>query len=448
MSADDRPHVLLVNPWIYDFAAYDLWMFPLGLLHLARRLESVSRMSMLNLLARDTAVPRRKADRSITAAYGTGFFIKEPMAKPWCAGKYPERIFFRYGLPPRFAERRLPRRCPDIILVTSGMTYWYRGVAETIAWLRRFYPKTPLVLGGIYATLCAEHARRHSGADEVVAGGAAASLSGLARRYLGIELPMPDAWVFPQVELLSVRSAVPLRLSEGCPFRCSYCASRQLAGEFRQCAPERAVEFVRACIERHGTRDFIFYDDALLYRAERLIKPFLTALAESHLPARFHTPNGMHARYLDAELAGLMRRAGFMTIRLSFDSAGDFFAQRSDGKVGREHLKAALGYLTEAGFTKRQVGVYTLIGFPGQTPAMIREDMRFIRSLGARIELSSYALVPGTGEWKDSLAAGLLSEETDLLELGHTLFPVAHAGFPADMLRGLRREAAAWNRAP
>lgn len=31
--------ILLINPWIYDFAAYDLWMKPLGLLYIAGFLE-------------------------------------------------------------------------------------------------------------------------------------------------------------------------------------------------------------------------------------------------------------------------------------------------------------------------------------------------------------------------------------------------------------------------
>ena len=31
----DVPHILLVNPWIHDFAAYDFWAKPLGLLTLA-----------------------------------------------------------------------------------------------------------------------------------------------------------------------------------------------------------------------------------------------------------------------------------------------------------------------------------------------------------------------------------------------------------------------------
>ena len=34
------PFILLINPWIYDFAAYDLWSKPLGLLYIAALLKS------------------------------------------------------------------------------------------------------------------------------------------------------------------------------------------------------------------------------------------------------------------------------------------------------------------------------------------------------------------------------------------------------------------------
>ena len=33
------PHILLINPWVTDFAAYNFWIKPLGLLHIASRLR-------------------------------------------------------------------------------------------------------------------------------------------------------------------------------------------------------------------------------------------------------------------------------------------------------------------------------------------------------------------------------------------------------------------------
>ena len=33
--------ILLVNPWIYDFAAYDLWVKPLGLLYIGATAKEI-----------------------------------------------------------------------------------------------------------------------------------------------------------------------------------------------------------------------------------------------------------------------------------------------------------------------------------------------------------------------------------------------------------------------
>jgi len=35
MNQKKSPPLLLINPWIYDFAAYDFWAKPLGFLYLA-----------------------------------------------------------------------------------------------------------------------------------------------------------------------------------------------------------------------------------------------------------------------------------------------------------------------------------------------------------------------------------------------------------------------------
>ncbi|MBC7189566.1 hypothetical protein H5U35_05050, partial [Candidatus Aerophobetes bacterium] len=46
-------NVLLINPWIYDFAAYDLWVKPLGLLRIASFLEEFGhKVYLLNCLDR------------------------------------------------------------------------------------------------------------------------------------------------------------------------------------------------------------------------------------------------------------------------------------------------------------------------------------------------------------------------------------------------------------
>jgi hypothetical protein len=48
---EKKPNILLINPWIYDFAAHDLWSKPLGLLMLAGLLRAQGyNLSLLDCL--------------------------------------------------------------------------------------------------------------------------------------------------------------------------------------------------------------------------------------------------------------------------------------------------------------------------------------------------------------------------------------------------------------
>jgi len=53
--------VLLINPWIYDFAAYDEWVKPLGLLYIGTFLEKFGyRVSLINCMDRHHPLLKEK----------------------------------------------------------------------------------------------------------------------------------------------------------------------------------------------------------------------------------------------------------------------------------------------------------------------------------------------------------------------------------------------------
>ena len=56
---------------------------------------------------------------------------------------------------------------PDAVLVGCNMTYWYPGAVEAARVVGERWPGVPVVLGGIYATLCTDHARRHIDAQVI-----------------------------------------------------------------------------------------------------------------------------------------------------------------------------------------------------------------------------------------------------------------------------------------
>ena len=62
-----RLRILLVNPWIYDFAAYNLWVRPLGLLKVAEFLSAFDvELSFIDCM-----------DSLGSRHYGTGSYRRE-----------------------------------------------------------------------------------------------------------------------------------------------------------------------------------------------------------------------------------------------------------------------------------------------------------------------------------------------------------------------------------
>ncbi|MBW2657576.1 MAG: cobalamin-dependent protein [Deltaproteobacteria bacterium] len=186
MCAFARPHILLVNPWIHDFAAYDFWAKPLGLLQLAGILQRHG-IPVAYIDCLDRFHPCSTASDQ-PLRHGRGPYRKTPIPKP--AGlEDVERTYSRYGIKKSWFRESLDKtEKPDLILVTSLMTYWYPGVQETIQAIKFRYPDVPVVLGGVYASLCYEHAKQHSGADRVVAGPGEAYLLDLVHEFTGYKV--------------------------------------------------------------------------------------------------------------------------------------------------------------------------------------------------------------------------------------------------------------------
>jgi radical SAM superfamily enzyme YgiQ (UPF0313 family) len=408
--------VLLLNPWIYDFAAHNLWTEPLGLLTVGAVLRTCGyEVTLIDCLASHPGAPRSRPN-------GSGKFLKTELPKPDLLAFIPRR-FGRYGLPlDQFESALAAVPSPDLVMVTSGMTYWYPGVVEAVARVRAHFGAVPVALGGVYATLCPDHARRCSGADTVITGPGVIAALRWADALTGRDSDPdrhadPGVWPAPAHELAE-RSYAGVLTSWGCPYRCTYCASRRLHPAYVRREPTAVVAELVACIER-GVHDVAFYDDALLLDAQEHLVPLLEGvLAHGRMPLRFHTPNGLHARHVTADLAALMRRAGFATVRLSLETINPYRQRATGAKVSTDDVARAVRHLRAAGFGASEVGVYILVGLPGQPLAEAEETVRFVHRLGVQAKLALFSPIPGTPDGDRALPEG-----ADPLLHNDTVFP-------------------------
>ena len=444
--AKDAPHILLINPWIHDFAAFDFWAKPMGLLTIAGILRAhgitVSYLDCLNRFH------PRSAKSDPWARYGRGPYLKTRILKPAGLHDVP-RHYSRYGIKPQWFQADLLNLTqPDLVLVTSLMTYWYPGVQETIANIRSVFPQTPIVLGGIYARLCNDHARSYSGADHVAVDPAENSLLSLVEKFTGFSTRLAfdptelDAYPYPAFDLQATINYIPLLTGRGCPFDCAYCASRFLEPRRLMRSPESVIEEIKYWHRSHRISDFVLYDDAFLVDAKRHAIPILEGISSSGLNIRFHTPNALHIREINAMTARLMYKAGFKTLRLGLETAEFGQRQALDKKVTETEFKRAANCLIEAGFKKDQVGAYLLVGLPDQKISSVEQSIKTVIDSDITPVPAYYTPIPHTALWPKAVAASRYDIIDDPIYTNNAVMPCNRKPFSWQMIARLKELAA------
>ncbi len=413
-------NILLLHPWIYDFTACDFWLRPLGLLQIGAIIRQYTDCQVHFIDCLDRFHPGLSR-RYPSKPDGRGSFPKEEVSKPEVIQMVP-RKFSRYGLPvPLFQEelRKIPT--PEAVLVTCGMTYWYPGVQLACELIRKQYGQVPIILGGVYPSLLPEHARRESGVDLIVVGPGENQILPLLREILGDrsvqerKFTRLDELPLPAYDLLRETSSLPLLTSRGCPFRCSFCASHLLYPCFEQKSPAVVLADVELLVKKLNCRHLAFYDDSLLLNNQHHLRPILKGIIEKNFALSLQSPNGLHVREIDQELARLMKQANFSSVYLSQESFDQAWLKEASPKVSAEDLPRAVKNLEQAGFSRSTLNVYLLAGFPGQDWDQMEENVTEVLRLGLRPKLAFFSPIPGTRDWQKIVAEGKLQEDADPL---------------------------------
>lgn len=439
-----KSKLLLINPWIYDFAAYDLWSKPLGLLYLASFLRSVG-YNIYYIDCLDKYDQNGVPFKSIKVKKdGRGGYQRTIVEKPTVLEGIP-RHFARYGVDESYF-RKLLRLHKDAasVLVTSIMTYWYPGVRHVTDIVREELPGVPVILGGIYATLMPDHVRKTIKPDYLITGPGEMQTLNLLSELLGfpenkIKIPqILDEYPYPAFDLINHPDYLPIMTARGCPYNCSFCAQKIIAMPYTRRSPENVLDEFRTHHRKFGIRDFAFYDDALFIKKDEHIKVILESLIKERTKLRLHSPNGLFARDIDTELAELMWQSGFKTIRLSFETSNEDRRKDMFSKVSNKDMIRAVQLLTTAGYRPDDLEAYVMMGLPFQSLEEIIASIVFVHNLGVQVRLASFSPIPGTVEFERAVKARLIDENIDPLLTNKSIFPLKNEENSYDVYRQVR----------
>lgn len=380
---------------------------------------------------------KRKSD-------GRAPFIKERVVNP-PALKHLRKWFKRYGISQEVLTAELSHlETPDIILITSIMTYWYPGVKEAVSSAREAFPMSKIIVGGIYPSLCHDHATQTlAEADLIIRNNEMESFYCFIEETFNETLPYKpslydlDTIPYPCYDLYDSIPFVPLLTSYGCMYRCTYCATPYMHPDIVRRRPESVVKEINYWHER-GVNRYVLYDDNFLYRSELYARPLLEQIASLPFRVDIYNPNALNGALIDEELALLLRAAGFKEVRIGLESADPQVQQSTGGKVNLKGFKAAVEALLSSGFKHSEIVAYILAGLPNQRWQEVKQSIDHVLSFSIQPYVAEYTPIPHTQLFDKFQDYARFPISEDPVYQNNALFPFAWDGFTEKDLEMLK----------
>ncbi len=235
---------------------------------------------------------------------------------------------------------------PDKIYITSLFTYAWEPVHEMIRYYIQKHKKAEVTVGGIYATLCAEHLKE--------------TFKNRIKIYKGLYYKAED--ILPDYSLVPDWNASIVFSSRGCIRDCQFCSVKDLEPKVRYKKSIRHLIYP-------GHKKVIFWDNNIL--ASPYLEDIFQELEELKLEVDFN--QGLDARLINTNVALRLKKLNVSLIRLAYDTQGI-----------REPLRHAIELLKEVGFNGRRIIVYCLYNNPFEkdTPETFLKRLQDLISWG------------------------------------------------------------------
>ncbi len=424
--------ILLIQPPVRDFYQTSIRTQPIGLAYLAASLKShgyeVGILDCQTSEKRSIPIPSELS------------YLKE--FYPF-NDRSPFKLYtgyYHFGMAWDEIREKIKGSKAHVFGISSSFTPYYQEALEIARIIKEWDHEKIVVMGGCHVSCDPESVLKSPWVDYVVLGegeirfpyllkqiekgmgGHLKEVDGIGFKENGEIKIHPlstfiediEGFPFPARELLDLnryrigrkRSSMIIT-SRGCPHGCTYCSTHLVMGaSFRFRSPESIIQEMLECRNKYHIRNFDVEDDNFTFdkeRAKRLMSLVVETFGEQTL--ELSAMNGVSFASLDGDLLGLMKRAGFKTINLSFVSTDPSFKERMGRPGTTEAFDKVLG---EARQAPLNVIAYAILGIPGQRIGEMLDTLIYL--MGKRVLLgpSVYYPTPGTSLFEQCKAKELL----------------------------------------
>lgn len=285
-----------------------------------------------------------------------------------------------------------------------------RGGLAASSLVRQIAPQTPIVWGGVHASLLPEQTVRHDLVDIVVVGEGEQPLADLADRlssgadwrdvpgvaYIDedgnyrknaaspwldldaldhVPYHLVDVNLYTKAPFAPDRKSVAVCTSRGCPWRCGYCYELVYNSRtWRAQSPEKVISEFKYVLETTGINDFYLFDDEFFIDLKRVAR-ICELLEKEGLDVNIHNANCRAESLCRADMGLLkaLRRVGFRQILIGVESGSPRILELMKKDMTADQVVEANTRCLQADIQP----VYSFMcGFPWETAEDVKLTLR------------------------------------------------------------------------
>jgi anaerobic magnesium-protoporphyrin IX monomethyl ester cyclase len=226
--------------------------------------------------------------------------------------------------------------------------------------------------------------------------------------------PMPRRDLLEDKKYIYLGARVAqLETSRGCPHNCKFCCIRKMWRNLDSSITYRTKSTKRIMQEVYDINwknDFIFFcEDNFTIKIKRT-KEILESIIHSGVPNKmyFSCQSRVDTLYQNPWLIDLMHKAGIRQVFLGIESVH----QQSLDAMNKRNTTPDMVKTVVTSLQDRGISIFggVIIGFPGETKTMVRQNIQFARSLNLTcIQFTPITAFPGTDFYDEMLERNMIT---------------------------------------
>lgn len=229
------------------------------------------------------------------------------------------------------------------------------------------------------------------------------------------QIPWPDwpegylekFWAAGKSYGIATERDMPLLVSRGCPYQCTFCSSPQMwTTLYRLRDPDDVIAEIEHYRTQYAITSLQLYDLTAITKKSWTVE-FANKLLARGIDLKWSLPSGTRSEALDHETLSLLKRTGCSYLVYAPESGSPNTLRRIKKKIQLPRITASILEAKRQGIVVR---TNLIIGFPHETRREVFQTIRYGLMLAARgadeVSINIFSPYPGSELYRELTEAG------------------------------------------